>query len=213
MQRRAGIALSLFVLGMALPLAAQDVPNTGPNQFEIGGFGGFSYGVDHSRAMGGGNVTYSVTNWLLPYAEVSYFPSIQRTYISPLPDGSPDYKEVFDIPLADVNFGVHIRKRLPHTQIVPYVVAGIGVLHSPVRTENRYDYEPNTGGYSTTATPVPVPASSNFAANFGGGIRYYVTERFGFRAETKGYLLSSGPLYQTGRWVYRATFGVFIQFR
>ena len=51
MQRRAEIALSLFVLGMALPLAAQDVPNTGPNQFEIGGFGGFSYGVDHSRGL------------------------------------------------------------------------------------------------------------------------------------------------------------------
>jgi hypothetical protein len=29
--------------------------------------------------MGGGNVTYSALSGLLPYAEFSYFPSIQRT--------------------------------------------------------------------------------------------------------------------------------------
>lgn len=212
MRRRAEFKLGLLMFAIVLPAAAADAPPLRQNQFEVGGFGGFSYGVDHSRAMGGGNVTYSVTRWLLPYAEFSYFPSIQRTYLSPLPDGSPNYKEVFDIPLVDANFGVHMRVRVPHTRIVPYAVAGVGVLHSPTRNENRFDYEPNTGSYSSTPAAVPVPASSNFAANFGGGLRYYLNERFGLRAETKGYRLSSGPLYQSGKWIYRATFGVFLQF-
>ncbi|MGD0364440.1 MAG: hypothetical protein ABSC93_26480 [Bryobacteraceae bacterium] len=213
MRKRVGVVVTFSMLAMVLPAVAQDVAILRPNQFEVGGFAGFSYGVDHSRAMGGGNITYSVLPWLLPYAEFSYFPSIERTYLSPLPNGSPNYKEVFDIPLTDANFGVHARVRLPHTRIVPYVVAGVGLLHSPARSENRYDYEPNTGTYSTTpSSPVPVPVSTNFAANFGGGFRYYLNERFGLRAETKGYLLSSGPLYQTGRWIYRATFGVFFQF-
>jgi len=31
-------------------------------------------------------------------------------------------------------------------------------------------------------------ATTNFAASFGGGIRYYTTERLGFRMEFKAYL-------------------------
>lgn len=82
MQRRIKAVLtSLLTTGFVLPVAAEDVPVLRQNQFEVGLFTGFNYGADHSHVMGGGNITYSALRWLLPYAEVSYLPSIQRTVI------------------------------------------------------------------------------------------------------------------------------------
>jgi hypothetical protein len=219
MQTKAAMAVGVLVLGISVRAVAQDVPIIRPNQVEVGGVAGFSYGVDHSRVMGGGNVTYSALSWLLPYAEVSYFPSIQRSVISDQ-NGSPAFKDVYDIPITDVNFGVHVRYRLPHTRIVPYAVVGLGLLHFPERQQLRYDVDnpsanPPTFETSPESPPVtPFPANTSFAANFGGGIRYYLNgEHFGLRAETKGYRLSNtGGLFQKNPWIYRATFGFFIQF-
>src|SRR5256885_2241445 len=59
---------------------AQDVPSVRKGTVEIGGFVGTSYGLDKLRIMGGGNVSYGVLRWLLPYVEVSYFPGIGRTF-------------------------------------------------------------------------------------------------------------------------------------
>lgn len=213
MQWRAVVLKSILTLGIAFPVAAQNVAILRPNQFEVGGFAGFSYGVDQSRVMGGGNVTYSALRWLLPYAEVSYFPSIARTLISSS-NGVPNTKDVIDVPITAVDFGVHMRVRVPHTRIVPYVVVGAGLLHSPESTEARYANSALSGTpvWSPTKSQT-VGASTNFAANFGGGIRYYLGEQFGVRAETKGYRLGSGPVYQQGaRWIYQATFGFFVQF-
>ncbi|MGD0363414.1 MAG: hypothetical protein ABSC93_21230 [Bryobacteraceae bacterium] len=209
MEKRAVYVLGLLAMGVVCPAFAEDAAILRQNEFELGLFGGFSYGVDHSRFMGGGNVTYSALSWLLPYAEVSYFPSIQRTAFSP----SNGDKEVYDLPLSDVNFGVHIRKRLPHTPIVPYLVAGVGLLHSPEREEKRYTLTDT--GYSKTYDLVPVAASTDFAENVGAGFRWYIKEQFGLRAETKGYHLSGGPLTAAGtgsHWIGRATFGIFFQF-
>jgi hypothetical protein len=220
MQKKAIFALGLLALGIGSQAFAQDVAILRQNQVELGGFAGFSYGVDHSRVMGGGNVTYSVLSWLLPYAEFSYFPSIERTAVGSA--AGIQFKDVYNIPLTDVNFGVHMRVRLPHTRIVPYIVAGAGLLHVAERQQQRYDvnfpitspptYEPTP----ESPAPTPFPASTNFAVNFGGGFRYYLSEQFGLRAETKGYRLTSPPggssPFQSSPWIYRATFGIFIQF-
>jgi hypothetical protein len=221
MQKRTVFALGLLALGTGLPAVAQDVPILRQNQVELGGFAGFSYGVDHSRVMGGGNVTYSALSWLLPYAEFSYFPSIQRTATGSV--AGLQFKDVYDIPLTDVNFGVHVRVRLPHTRIVPYIVAGAGLLHVAERQQQRYDANypiANPVTYETTPEtppPTPFPSGTNFAVNFGGGFRYYLNgEHFGLRAETKGYRLTSPPggssPFQSSPWIYRATFGIFVQF-
>src|SRR5437763_2963623 len=59
--------------------AFAQVPEIRANSFELGGFIGASYGIDQARVMGGGNVSYAVNKWLLPYVEYSYFPGFQRT--------------------------------------------------------------------------------------------------------------------------------------
>jgi hypothetical protein len=209
------LAISLLTLGIGLPAVAADVPIVRANQFEIGGLMGFSYGVDQSRVMGGGNVTYSVLKWLLPYAEYTYFPSIQRSTLGNA--GGQRFKDVYDIPMTDVNFGVHMRVLVPHTRIVPYIVVGAGFYHFPRRVEQNYTLEGQN--YSTKPNPgTSFAAGTNLAVNFGGGFRYYLNgEHFGLRAETKGYRLTSPPgaslsPFQSNPWVYSAAFGVFVQF-
>jgi hypothetical protein len=216
MQKRMKVVLTGFLmLGAAFEAAAQPAPILRQNEVEIGAFAGFNYGADNSHAMGGGNVTYSATRWLLPYVEAAYLPGIQRTSIGYTNGSSnPATKDVFENAFTALDFGFHARVRIPHTRIVPYIVAGIGLLHTPPSTDERYENQnssPPPNWYGPSA--VPLPADTSFAENFGGGIRYYVGEQFGFRAETKGYHYNH-PASQLalGSWIYQATFGVFYQF-
>ena len=58
---------------------------------------------------------------------------------------------------------------------VPYVGAGLGLLHSSASVSNTFSFQGfsfSTGG-----------SSNDFYANFGGGIRYYVSPQWGFRPE------------------------------
>src|SRR4051812_38085212 len=77
--------------------------------FEVGAFAGASYGIDEARVMGGGNVTFAATKWLLPYAEFSYFPGIGRQIKGVFPNNNQPYTETFSIPITDFHGGVHIR--------------------------------------------------------------------------------------------------------
>ncbi len=134
--------------------------------------------------MGGGNVTYAVNNWLLPYIEYSYFPAIGTTVSVP----AIGAKASFGIPLSDFHGGVHLRFRIGESHIAPYAVFGIGALtHFKTSYNATYigaDSLPHTLSGS-------IPAGSDFAINAGGGIRYYITEKFGVRAEAKVYKANS----------------------
>jgi hypothetical protein len=54
-----------------------------------------------------------------------------------------------------------------------------------------------------------VDSSTDFAVSGGAGIRYYTTERLGFRAEFKAFKPTSG-MYTNP--FYRVAFGFFYQF-
>jgi hypothetical protein len=197
----AGCVIGLCASGA---LYAQSAPILRVHTTEVGGFVGASYGIDKARVMGGGNVVYSLTRELMVYGEGSYFPGIGRTAnIS----GISGAKSTFSIPISDVNFGVHLRIPIPKSRIIPYGVLGVGVIHSPSRTENFTTPDPFNPGH-TVQTPFPVSSSTDFAANFGGGLRYYTTERLGFRAEFKAYK----PTGTYTDMFYRVAGGVFFQF-
>jgi hypothetical protein len=58
---------------------------------------------------------------------------------------------------------------------------------------------------------IQVPSGTDFAVNFGGGIRYYISQRFGMRVEAKGYHPSgSSPVSST---FGKVEFGFFFQLR
>jgi hypothetical protein len=195
------------VLGLAIASTAalaQDVAILRKHTTEVGGFVGASYGVDKSRIMGGGNITYSLFTNLLPYAEVSYFPGIGRESAV---SGITGAKAVFSLPATDFNFGVHLRVRLPNTRIVPYAVLGAGGMHLSGGTEiieSRNPLDPTR----IDRTSVPRAPETSYATNFGGGFRLYAKEHLGFRGEFKAYKLSNDafPVF------YRVTGGFFFQF-
>ena len=191
---------SLAVLGM-VGLKAQTASVVRGGSYEVGGFVGASYGIDKSRLMGGANVTYAATKWILPYTEFSYFPGIGRRQSRTIPGLTRPVDINYNIPLTDFHGGVHIRIPIRELPVVPYGVIGVGMIRAPERQFNV-----NVEGIQV---PFTSPASTNAAVNFGGGLRYYINQRFGVRAEAKLYK-PSGQFKET---FGKVEFGFFIQLR
>jgi hypothetical protein len=132
--------------------------------------------------MAGGNVTYAVTKYVLPYFEYSYFPGIPHNI------SGAGCSANLSTPLSDIHGGVHLR--LPFSKespIVPYLVFGMGVMAYPGRSAAVEGCSP--------ITSLNFPGGANFTINGGGGLRYYLggSGRFGFRVEAKVYKPVEGP--------------------
>jgi hypothetical protein len=194
-------AFSLFAGMLVFPSLslAQEAPSVRTNTLEVGVFGGVSHGIDAWRGMYGGNLAYSVTKWLLPYTEFSYFPGLVRQ--ETLPSGTLQYAT----PLYDFHGGVHIRAPIAESHVVPYGVLGFGVVHSSFSGTACLVTSPNVAptcipGYSRSATDP--------AVNFGGGLRFYLGQKWGFRIEGKAYRPLTGPY---SNFFYKAEGGLFLQ--
>jgi hypothetical protein len=107
--------------------------------------------------------------------------------------------------LYDFHGGVHLRAPIRESRVVPYAAIGLGLLHYYSRNEDVRI----TGPGAPIEFPVAVPSANYFAVNFGGGLRFYVHERFGFRIEAKGYKATSSDLDVFGK----ITAGFFYQIR
>ena len=191
-------SFSILALVAVLPALGQNVSVIRANSFEIGGFAGASKGLDNYRAMGGGNVTYAVNKYLLPYGEFTYLPGIETSTVS---EGHQlTYKRSY----SDIHGGVHVR--LPvfrESPIVPYGVFGLGVLRSGTITSSyTLNGQPITASY---------PGESHFAINGGGGLRFYLSQSFGLRTEAKIYRESSG--LNAGSTFFKVELGFFFQVR
>ena len=157
-------------------LAAQDAPYLRKGNIEGNVFVGASHGLDSWRWSAGGNVAMAVTRNWMPYAEYSYFPGIGRK------DAGGTH---FSLPASDVHAGVHYRIPFGQKAFVPYLVAGAGVIHWSATT---YQVTIPVPGQQPILHLNPVSSRSDFAVNFGAGIRYYVFgESSGFRTEIKMY--------------------------
>src|SRR5262249_29460599 len=107
----------------------------------------------------------------------------------------------YNVPLSDFHGGVHLRFPFKESKVVPYGVFGMGIIHAPSRTVKVKvdDIDLN----------VDQPSTSDFAVNFGGGIRYYIDQKFGVRAEAKMYK-PTGTFSQA---FGKVEFGFFIQLK
>lgn len=192
--------ICLATLGLS-GLSAQTASVVRSGSYEVGGFIGSSYGIDDFRWMGGANVTYALNKYILPYAEFSYFPGIGRKQTRTIPGLSQPININYNIPLTDLHGGVHIRMPIREFPIVPYAVVGVGMIRAPQRQFNV-----NIEGISV---PFTSDASTDAAVNFGGGLRYYINQRFGIRGEAKVYK----PTGQFKDTFGKVEFGFFIQLR
>lgn len=203
MVRSAELAV-LLVFGAYLG-SAQGIDATRPGSLEIGGFAGASYGIDQFRVMGGGNATFAVNRWLLPYVEYSYFPGIGRTQSGVFQNTGVPYTESYSIPLSDFHGGVHVQIKIRESRIVPYLVFGMGALTHLQRTVNASFVEYGM----VNQVPISVPGGTDFAINTGGGFRIYLSQRFGLRAEAKAYR----PTGAFTDWFGKVEGGVFFRLR
>lgn len=209
---RTSTAVAFLALSPALSLA-QDAPSVRKNAFEVGGFIGANFAksaegatFDRFRAMGGGNVTYSVLTWLLPYAEYGYFPELSGSF-KPDAETTVDYKNK----VHDLHFGVHMRKTIPRIQLVPYAVLGYGGLRVTSSGLQLLEYlDRNTGQMVTERIPLSAQSQWISAFNYGAGLRYYVGENWGIRGELKLYKPFSDN-DRFNRFFGKAEFGVFYQ--
>lgn len=206
-----------MLIASAGNILAEDVPVVREKTWEIGGFVGSSYGLSSFRAMGGGNVTYAVRKYILPYFECSYFPSagFAKTSQNVQGTGSINGQQVpfyarytTSLNISDVHAGVHLRVPIfKESPLVPYGAFGIGGL--------LYSQKPITLTYvlaDGTRYNFPVPSQPNsvgpdFTVNFGGGLRYYVKQNWGMRVEAKVYKTTG--LFND--YFGKVEFGVFVQ--
>jgi hypothetical protein len=167
------------LLVCVITVAIAQVPAVRQGSFEVGGFIGSSFGLDHYQVMGGGNVSYGVTKYLLPYVEYSYFPGIERQSSGTFPTTGASYTVSQAIPFSDFHGGVHIRIPIRESRLVPYAVIGFGGLKSYART--------GSATFQGVTIPLSFPSETDFAVNGGGGLRYYIGQRYGVRFEAKVY--------------------------
>jgi hypothetical protein len=195
------IIVSYITFTVLVPLHAQDVTALTKTDTEIGGFAGASYGIDRFRFMGGANIARAWKHrFFMPYGEFSYFPGIGRR--ETLRDGS---LREFEIPLYDVNAGVHIRVPVHERFFVPYGVLGVGVIHTPQTTRTVVDLGP-----PRQEVELRLAGTTDFAVNAGGGIRVYVIAgKLGFRVEAKVYK----PTGQYTDTFGKVVGGIFFQFK
>jgi hypothetical protein len=197
--------ISAFAVTAIVPQLAyaQRTPDLRPGNFELGLYGGASYGVDSFRPMGGVNLSYSLPKLLLPYVEFSYFPELLRNYVT------GDKAGVVSARLVDFHGGVHIRILQHESRVVPYAVLGIGVLNSHTTGLSR----PTGPGYTEAqrdalASKVDIK-STDPTFNTGLGLRVYHTSSFGYRVEFKLYRPLSGEFTKV---FTKTEGGIFFQF-
>jgi hypothetical protein len=133
--------------------------------------------------MGGGNLCYGVTKSIMPYVEYGYFPSVHHETVGSFAGTGNNFTFAFNLPLSDFEGGVHVRIPIRESRVVPYFVAGIGALTNP--DTHATAFFPTFG--TVQSVVIPVPGNTAFAANFGGGLRFYTSQHFGFRVEAKVY--------------------------
>jgi hypothetical protein len=212
-------SLQLLSVACFVSIASAQIANIRQGTFEAGGFVGSSYGVGAGDVMGGGTISYAVTKGFLPYAEFTYFPSVERTASGPIGNTSNTFSVTYPASGTEFHVGVHYRIPIRESHFAPYGAFGVGSLSIGSGTFQSLSYTAQGSKY-TVPLQGSVPAGSTVAINFGGGIRYYMTPRYGIRFEAKGYkpftgtsttVGGYGPLTFTNTFL-KAEVGFFIQF-
>lgn len=193
----------------------QAIPFLAPGNVEVGGFAGVSAGIGRTAAGVGGNVAVAASRHVMPYFEATYFPDLlNRNVTQPFPiAGVPNASgtALVKTSFTDFHGGLHLRTPISSTpSVVPYFAIGAGVLRRS-KTSATFTFNiPNARIDPITDT---IPSESEFAINFGGGIRWYASENFGTRIEVKGYKPSGKLIAGTADPFFKVTFGVFYYFK
>jgi hypothetical protein len=181
----------------------QPVPTVSKGNLELGLFGGESYGLDRFRPMGGANIAYGLNRRLYPFFEGSYLPGVLRR----IPVSGTTATKQFSTDLTDFHGGVHFRFVRGESKVIPYAVLGTGVIHASESTLITAFFA------GSQSVQTKIPSKTSWEVNFGGGLRFFLTERFGFRLEMKAFKPTTAPAGVSNQLVYRFAIGPYFQLR
>jgi hypothetical protein len=120
-----------------------------------------------SHGSFGGSLGIPVTDHLILSGDLSYIP-LGGASLTVLGSTMSSSAKAF-------NFNGNLQYQFKPTRaVVPYAGAGLGFLHSSFDTSSS---TVGAGSFSATGS------STDLYFNTGGGLRYYVKERWGFRPE------------------------------
>src|SRR5579871_210575 len=88
--------------------------------WELGGFAGASYGVGEAAVMGGGNLSYAVKAFFLPYVEYSFLPNVERESTGAIGSTNFTAKANYAANVSDFHGGVHLRWKIKDSRWAPY---------------------------------------------------------------------------------------------
>jgi len=143
-------------------------------QIEATGQIGFVTGIGTHGAFGG-SFGAALNERVLAFGEFLYIPLGSSTEHILGVDRSVSAR-AFNF---DAGLQYQFRK---HGSMVPYAGVGLGVLHSTASIPNSFSFQ----GLNFSAGG----SSNDFYANLGAGVRYYVSEQWGFRPE---FTIFAGP--------------------
>ena len=180
------VPLSLFVSADIFLLQAADVD---AGTTEVAAYGGLVAGIGTHGTVGG-SVGYATTRRLLVLGEFSYIPAGSQEL------AGADFAVKASARAYDFNGGFHLQLLSPDRKAVPYAAVGVGAVHG-------------SGSGEVTAMGQTLSAkvsNTDFYCNLGGGLRYYLSDRWGIRPELKIFAgagtfarLTIGVFYQFGR--------------
>jgi len=162
-----------------------------PREIEANAQVGIVSGIGTHGSFGGG-IGVALTPRIQGYGELSYIPlgGSSSTFAAPIGLQTEGSARAF-------NFNVGGRYDFSRSgSMAPYAGFGLGILHSSSSFSSSFGGTTISGGGS----------SNDFYFNVGGGLRYFVNDRWGWRPEFMVFAGSStyvrlggGVFYQLGR--------------
>jgi hypothetical protein len=175
-----------------LGAAAAHAQTMEKGQVEVTGQAGFVAGIGTHGSLAG-KVGGAVNDRVFVFGELGWVPLGGASTSGTTPGGFFEFASSGRI--LTFMGGAHYQFRESRS-FIPYAGGGLGVVHGSGSVTS-------TVGGSTTSTSF---SSSNFYASLGGGARYYVTSRWGFKPEMMIFVgddtfvrLAGGIFYQFGR--------------
>ena len=179
--------LSGHLVAITAFIFAASLASYGQGNFEVAGHGGVVGGIG-SHGIVGGSIGAPVADKLVLQGELSLIPMGSSSVTVNGTTNSSSAKAI------DFN-GTMQYEFTPTRGVVPYAGAGLGFLRSNFETSI----------ISSGVTTFKVSGSATDAYfNFGGGLRYYVNNRWGFKPEFQFFAGSNTFVRFTG--------GIFYQF-
>jgi hypothetical protein len=153
----------LIVISALLVMSASAYAQVEKGQLEVTGQIGFVSGIGTHGAFGG-SVGTGLSDNVLIYGEFLYIP------LGSTPVGTGT------LTARSYNFDGGLQYQFRKSgKMVPYGNVGLGFLHSSASLPSSFSFQGFNFSTGDTAT--------DFYANVGGGVRYYMSDRWGFRPE------------------------------